>query len=296
MERTTVGVAIAVMAACIGCNRDSAVELPVASHSPGTSQGSLFNPNGIPVRAVIVTRGQKAYPLQAMRIYGCPYSDAHAALQTARRAWERDVSEIETAVAETETSLSETRTALASEEADVAAKHAELIPTTDSIPENARNRAVLLAKARADKAKADEVFRQAYADRIQPVKQQISELERQLHSQRGLLATTIASLADREFNALPRHEVQAWTTNEEGRTTVSLPDASPWLIWADNARFVAAGQFSKTEVYRWALKVPDSLDSNGALMLDNNTLFGSHRLLTGPVSRSNPESPFIRAD
>lgn len=292
----TAGLVTVMALSCGGCGSESAPGMQAAPDASPNVQRSLFNPNRIPVRAVIVTRGQKAYPLQSMRICGCPYSDAHAALQSARRDWEQDVTEIESAVAATETLLRETRTVLASEEADVAARHAELVPTADSIPENARNRAVLLAKARADKAKADEFFREAYTDRIEPVKEQISVLEGQLRSQRGLLATTIASLADREFSALPREKLQTWTTNEEGRTTISLPDASPWLIWADNSRFIAAGRFSETEFYRWALKVPDSLDSNGALMLDNNTLFGSHRLLTGPASRNATESSFIRAD
>lgn len=279
-----------------GCSGESASEATSGSQTSDSSQRSLFNPNHIPVRAVIITRGQTAYPLESMRIFGCPYSDAHATLQAVRQDWEQDVTDVETAVAATETSLRDTRSVLASEEADVAAKHAALVPTADSIPENARNRAVLLAKARADKAKADEFFREAYADRIEPVKQTISALERQLRSQRSLLAETIASLADREFTALPEDAVQTWTTNEEGRTIISLPDASPWLIWAENTRFVAAGRLSETEFYRWALKVPDSLDGNGTLMLDNGTLFGPHRLLTGPVSRSIPDSQFIRTD
>ena len=289
-------VVMVIVAWCAGCSSDSASDAPVAADSTATTRGSLFDSNRIPVRAVIVTRGQHVYPLQSMRICGCPYSDAYAALQPVRQDWEREVADIETAVAATETSLRETRVVLASEEADIAAKHAELVPTADSIPENARNRAVLLAKARANRAKADEFFREAYADRIEPVKRDISILEEQLRSQRSLLATTIASLDEREFTALEREAVQTWTTNEEGRTTISLPDASPWLVWAKNARFIAAGRFSETEFYRWALKVPDSLDSNGILMFDNGTLFGPDRLITGPVSRRDPDSQFIQVE
>jgi hypothetical protein len=76
-----------------------------------------------------------------------------------------------------------------------------------------------------------------------------------------------------------------WVTNKDGKTTIALPDASPWVIWAENSRFVAAGSRSTTERYRWVLKLPDSLDSNGSLTISQDNLFGLQRLLGGPITQ-----------
>jgi hypothetical protein len=261
-----------------GCNVNPP---PDAPHT----EGSIFGTTSIPARALMVTAGQSVIPLESMQIHGAPYSAVHDAVTAVREAWTQELADIQGNIEANLAMLEATKQTLEVTEAEVAATHASLTPAEESIPENSRNRAQLLVKARAEKAKADEYFKEAYSGRIEPLKREIVDLNGEVRRQQQRLSETFRSLDGREFACLPRESSRVWVTNKDGKTTIALPDASPWVIWAENLRFVAAGSRSTTERYRWVLKLPDSLDNNGALTINQDNLFGLHSLLGGPITQ-----------
>ena len=120
-----------------------------------------------------------------------------------------------------------------------------------------------------------------------------------------------AGFKDRLFAALdsiPAEDRRQWTTDAQGKSKITVPNDEPWAVWAETShsetvawvtkrnidakhRLVEAWGTNKYEIQteitvdemtypqlktskvRWLLHVPDDLDSNKKLVIDQESAF-----------------------
>jgi hypothetical protein len=262
-----------------GCNGFSGGDLSGDSNS-------LFGNSTIPTRAVVVTAGQRPYPLESLPIYGSPASDVNRALAPIVARHLEEEKRLQADIEAGRNTLNEARELLASKESEVIEEYNTMVPKASENP-SVRDRSALAAvsKLRAQKTKADEWYRGAVSERIEPVKSLVSMRERELTSLERQLAGLQSSFVEKVFRGLPAAPRKTWTTNTNGEVGLTVPNGEPWVVWASTSRQVMRGM---TERYRWIRHVPKDLDSNGALFLDHNNLLELQGLVaTDFVNRSS---------
>lgn len=239
--------------------------------------GSLFQNASIPVRAVVVTRAQKPYPLESLEISGSPASTVAPLLKAAREEHEKQLMKIRDELASTRDRLGEANRRLDAKKQEVAADYNDRLPKQDDAPsEGSRNSLRAITKMRAQKTRAVKEYEESLANVIRPIEDQIRALE---ESCRNLER---ASVAVRErfntfiFESLPGRPTKRWVTDANGYATVSVPKSEPWYFWTTTTRDVPG---MGSETYRWILTHPDDLDSAGKLFFDHRNLLESRGLV-----------------
>lgn len=253
------------------------------------SDGSLFQNASIPIRAVVVTRGQKPYPLESLEICASPASAVAPLLKAARVEHEARVKEVRDELDRTRGRLSEENRRLTEKKQEVAAGYNERIPKEGDTPSEAsRDDLDVLTKMRARKSRAVQSYEEDLAITIRPIEEQIrvleescSGLERRLLSLRQQFNTVI-------FESLPAGPAKQWVTDANGYATASISRAEPWYFWTDTTRDVPG---MGTETYRWILTYPDDLDDAGKFFFDHRNLLDSRGLVvdaeTGRLRTNN---------
>lgn len=260
-----------------------------SSDGDGASGESLFRNVSIPVRAVVVTRAQKPYPLESLEIRGSPASTVAPLLKAAKEEHERGVRKIRDELASTRDRLGEENRRLDAKKQEVAAVYNDGLPKQGDVPsEGSRDSLRAITKMRAQKTRAVKEYEELLASVIRPIEDQIraleescSNLERTLDGLRVRFNTLI-------FESLPARPTKKWVTDANGYATVSVPQSEPWYFWTATTRDVPG---LGSETYRWILTHPDDLDSAGKLFFDHRNLLESRGLVvdgeTGRLSIGN---------
>jgi len=228
---------------------------------------SIYGTRTVRTRAVIITKGQKPYPLESLAIHGSPESDVKQALAPVLIRLKERLEKIDTEIDETNAKLKNAKDQI--EEIDT--EYREKLPDASEKPNpNQRNSVKLLEKWRAQEITA----RDWHREQVAPIKTTIQSLDETLQVLRGE-QTSIRKyrIKNEMFAGLPRPK-KTWKTYADGQASLKVPNSGTWIVWAATSRELPTGQ---TEHYRWICRVPEDLDSNGALVLDNSNLLENRR-------------------
>ncbi len=271
--------------------------LPVAGCSSREGGGgasdsgeSLFQNASIPVRAVVVTRGQKPYPLESLEICGSPASTVAPLLKAAKEEHERRVIKIRKELDSTRDSLGEETRRLEAKKQEVAADYNDGLPAQGDIPtEGSRDSLRSITKMRAQKTRAVREYEEKLANVIRPIEDQIRALEKSCMNLERMLAGLREGFNNTlVFESLPGRPTKKWVTDANGYATASVPQSEPWYFWTTTTRDVPG---LGSETYRWILTHPDDLDSAGKLFFDHRNLLESRGLVvdadTGRLRTNN---------
>jgi hypothetical protein len=261
----------------------SIASLPGCGKSPNAGDAaaksnSLFGNSIVQTRAVIITNGQKAYALESLSIHGSPASDVKQTLAPVLTRLKQGFLQAQAAIKETEARLKKAEAQLEAASGEIDAEHQRRLPEASARPSlSQRNSVKLLEKWRAEEMAANDWREATTADRLPPIKATIGSLEHELQGLRADVKNLRSSFSDDVFRGLPAKPRKTWKTNSDGQASLEVPNSEPWIVWASSSRKVA---FGDTEQYRWICLVPDDLDSNGCLFLDNENLLDARRLVT----------------
>lgn len=244
----------------------------------GGVAGSIFEKVSIPVRAVVVTHGQKPYPLESLEIRGSPASVVAPRLKTVAQEYERRVASVVHDIEDTKRRLSEERGVLDQKKQEVADKYnGKVYEQADLPPENARDDLEVLTKMRAQKSRAVRAFEADLATTIRPIEEKIQSLQSECGQLERDLETLRRGFKTKIFQSLPDTPSAKWVTDRGGYATVSISQAEPWYLWSDAERAVSGRE--TTEKYRWILMYPDDLDDAGKMFFDHRNLLDSRGLV-----------------
>jgi hypothetical protein len=259
----------------------------------GGADGSIFGKVSIPVRAVVVTRGQRPYPLESLEIRASPASAVAPRLKAAAKEYERRAASIVQDIEDTKRRLTEENRVLDQKKQAVANDYNGKLPEqADLPPETSRDDLEVLTKMRAQKSRAVRASEADLATAIRPIEEKIQslqsecrQLERDLQSLRRGFKTTI-------FESLPDSPSKKWVTDLNGYATVSISRSEPWYFWSDTERDVPG---MGTETYRWILMHPDDLDDAGKMFFDHRNLLDSRGLVVdADTGRLRSDTTFDR--
>lgn len=243
----------------------------------GESDGSIFEKASIPVRAVVVTRGQKPYPLESLEIRASPASVVAPLLKAAKREHEQRVTSKLKEIDRTRGLLSEENQRLDQKKQEVSDGYNGKIPKqADLPPESSRDDLDVLTKMRAQKSRAVQSFEAALEVTIRPIESEVRRLEGECYRLEAELRELRQSFNTIIFESLPVVPAKKWITDANGYATVSVARSEPWYFWSETSRDVPG---SGTENYRWILTHPDDLDDAGKLFLDHRNLLDSRSLV-----------------
>lgn len=250
---------------------------------------SLFQNASIPVRAVVVTRGQKPYPLESLEICGSPASTVAPLLKAATEEHERRVIKIRKELDSTRDSLGEETRRLEAKKQEVAADYNDSLPAQGETPtEGSRDSLRSITKMRAQKTRAVREYEENLANVIRPIENQIRALEESCRNLEHMLAGLREGFNTFIFESLPGRPTKRWVTDANGHATVSVPKSEPWYFWTTTTRDVPG---MGSETYRWILAHPDDLDAAGKLFFDHRNLLESRGLVvdadTGRLRTNN---------
>lgn len=105
--------------------------------------------------------------------------------------------------------------------------------------------------------------------KINPLKSQISTLENTRNTKQNELAFIRTNLSKELFDALP-YSARYITTDEDGRSEMTLPAVTHSYCWADFTKTLPGGQ---EERLRWLLLLPDELDANGIIVMSHDNIY-----------------------
>jgi len=280
---------------------------------------SIYGAKAYDVQAMLVNRSNKSTPLPALTVYGSPKSVVNKLFRSVIEQYQSEVGAVRRHIEETEAKIARGMTELDAAESKLAAEYAEMRPSeADGPTATSRNPLRELSKVRAAKTKSDEWYKEAFAERITPIKATLQALYRSKYEDSCQLLVLQAGFNNRLFSALetmPASDRKVWKTAENGKVGVTVTNEEPWTVWAvtshaemvavvtdmtgsirtkrtleleramsDNPKVSVTGdvnyalQFQsrpefKTTSVRWLLDIPDDLDANSLLSLDQDTAF-----------------------
>lgn len=257
----------------------------------GESDVSIFDKASIPVRAVVVTRGQKPYPLESLEIRASPASVVAPLLKAAKQEHEQRVSSKLKEIDRTKNLLTEESRRLEQKKQEVSDEYNGQIPKQATLPhESSRDDLDVLTKMRAQKSRAVQSFEAALEETIRPIESQIRLLEKECSQLESELSKLRHSFNTVIFESLPGMPTKRWVTDANGYATVSVSRSEPWYFWSETSRVVPG---LGTENYRWILAHPDDLDDAGKLFLDHRNLLDSRGLVVDDNTGLLSTTPII---
>jgi hypothetical protein len=279
----------------------------------GTSAGdSLYGSTSYELLAVLVNKRNAATSLPTLRVHGSPKSAVKKLFSTVIAQYEAELAEAQRRASDTIAEIENASADLDTTEKKLAEDYATIRPqVADGPAATSRNPLRELSKVRAAKTKADDWFKVAYAERIDPLKAILKGLYQRKIADQLAIEFLQAGFKDRLFAALdsiPTEDRRQWTTDAQGKSTITVPNDEPWAVWAETShsetvagvtkrnidtkhRLVEAWGTNKYEIQtemtvdettypqlktsrvRWLLHVPDDLDSNKKLVIDQESAF-----------------------
>lgn len=288
-----------------------------SGESSGNESGSIFGRATYPIRAVLVDRDQRPVPLESLSVYASPASTVRRHLAPTIEEYHRDLEDLQARQSETQVALNEQEKQLVAAQSSVSAEYEERRPKEQDLS-RARNPLKELSKIRAEKSKVDEWFKNAMAERVEPIENKIAALrdrERMLQSDMLRLRADFNDRIFRALEDLPKANRKQWKTKGNGETTVSIPNNEPWTVWSVclhekavavrrdrqiTSSFQPGGTVrsrsteieravTNTRQLRWMLTVPDDL-VGGELHLDQETAFDQQAI---SVKFDDSRSPYL---
>ena len=252
-----------------GCSSDS-------SALQSKSEDSLYVEKSVPIRAVVVTRAQRPYPLESLEIRASPASKVAPLLKQATEEHGQQVAELQDAIDDAYTKLREREQRLATAKAEVANQYNESVGGRQQLKnETSRDDLDSLSSVRSQKSAAVKSFEDHLAIVIRPIEQKIVRLRSDCQSLESDLAGLREGYNKLLFESLPFSPTKMWVTDVNGSVSITLPQTEPWYLWAATTRDVPG---LGTESYQWLLVSPDDLDDNGKLFFDHRNLLGNRGL------------------
>lgn len=273
---------------------------------------SLYGSTSYELLAVLVNKQSKASTLPTLRVHGSPKSVVKKRFSPVIAHYEAELAEAQRRASETIAEIEETTLELDSAERTLTSDYETMRPKESDGPHaTARNPLRDLSKVRASKTKADDWFKEAYAERITPIKAALKGLYQRKIADQLAIQFLRAGFKDRLFSALasiPEEDRKQWTTDAHGKATITVPNEEPWAVWAETTHSETVGWVRKrtidfthrlvegwdssdpeiksvinvndidypqlkTSMVRWLLHVPDDLDSNKKLVIDQESAF-----------------------
>jgi hypothetical protein len=264
---------ILVMAMAItvsGCSSDSGAALQ------SKSEDSLYAEKSVSIRAVVVTRAQRPYPLESLEIRASPASKVAPLLKQATEEHGQQVAAIQDAIDVAYTKLREREQRLATAKVEVANQYNESVGGREQLKnETSRDDLDSLSSVRSKKSAAVKSFEDHLAIVIRPIEQKIMRLRSDCQSLESELAGLREGYNKLLFESLPFSPTKMWVTDVNGSVSITLPQTEPWYLWAATTRDVPG---LGTESYQWLLVLPDDLDDNGKLFFDHRNLLDNRGL------------------
>jgi len=250
---------------------------------------SLFENASIPIRAVVVTRAQKAYPLESLDILASPASVVAPLLKAAQQWHEQQVRDLQNKIVRTNDEKRTAEQRLIDKKNEVSDEYNRTKPNRGDIPpEWSRDRLKSLSAARAKKTDALRSTVSAIDDVIVPIEKEIENLTNECQRLERDLSSLRQKFDETVFGSLPSSPAKRWVTDSNGYATASIPRSEPWYFWGETTRDVPG---FGTESYRWILTFPDDVDDAGKLFLDHRNLLDSNGLVidadTGHLRRTS---------
>ena len=237
---------------------------------------SLFADRKISVRAVVVTRSQRSFPLESMEIHASPASAIAPLFKKAIEEHAERVASLVNEINRTRAAILQEEGRLLSAQADVAAGYNDALPSRGEVkPQTSRDDLESLLEARAKKSSAIDKYKKNVEVGIRPIEQSLAGLRSRSESLEAQLVTVRARYNNTLFESLPGRPAKNWVTDADGATAVTIPQTEPWYFWAATNRAVPG---LGIESYRWILLAPDDLDENGKLFFDHRTLLENRGL------------------
>lgn len=116
---------------------------------------------------------------------------------------------------------------------------------------------------------ADEATSVVVAETIAPLKHNIRNLQEKRQAANNELSRIRVDLPEQLFAALP-YSARYITTDEDGRSEMTLSAETRSYCWADFTKILPSGQ---KERLRWLLLLPDELDANGIIVMSHNNIY-----------------------
>jgi len=296
-----------------------------------TSAGeSIYGSSSYELLAVLVNKQSKASTLPTLRVHGSPKSVVKKRFSPVIAQYQAELAEAQRCASETIAQIEETTSELNSAERTLTSDYETMRPKESEGPAaTARNPLRDLSKVRASKTKADDWFREAYAERITPIKAALKELYQRKISDQLAIQFLRAGFKDRLFVTLasiPEEDRKQWTTDPHGKATITVPNEEPWAVWAETTHSETVGWVTKrtidathrlvegwdsndpeiktemtvnettypqlkTSMVRWLMHVPDDLDSNKKLVIDQESAFEMQNVT---IDSGNSEGHYLR--
>ena len=316
-------VLVSTLLSTIGCDNhaSSGGRAATKTHGPtarqtadgGTSEGdSLYGSTSYELLAVLVNKRNAATALPTLRVYGTPKSAVKKLFLPVIAQYEEELADAQRRASDTIAEIQDASAELDTAEKKLTDEYATKRPqAADGPSATSRNPLRELSKVRAAKTKADEWYKEAYAERIDPLKAILKGLYQRKIADQLAIEFLRAGFKDRLFaalDAMPEEDRRQWTTDNQGKSTITVPNDEPWAVWAETShsetvawvtkrnvdakhRLVETWGTNKYEIQteitvdettypqlktskvRWLLHVPDDLDSNKKLVIDQESAF-----------------------
>lgn len=311
-----------------GCGSGGNAASSTAEKTSGAD--SIYGSSSYELLAVLVNKQSKASTLPTLRVYGSPKSVVRKRFSPVIAQYEAELAEARRRASETIAQIEEKKSELDVAERTLTSDYETMRPKESEGPAaTARNPLRDLSKVRASKTKTDEWFKDAYAERIVPIKAVLKGLYQRKISDQLAIEFLRAGFKDRLFAALasiPEEDRRQWTTDAHGKSTITVPNEEPWAVWAETTHSETVGWVTnrtidvthrlvaewdsndpeiKTEItvneitypqlktsrVRWLLHVPDDLDSNKKLVIDQESAF---ELQNVTIDSGDSEGHYLR--
>jgi len=293
-----------------GCGSGGAATNSKAEKTAGGD--SIYGSSNYELLAVLVNKGNKASTLPTLRVHGSPKSVVKKQFAPVIAQYEAELAAAQRRASETIGKIEEKSAELDVAERSLTDDYETMRPKKEEGPAaTARNPLRDLSKVRAAKTRSDEWFKESYAERISPIKAVLKELYQRKIADQLAIEFLRAGFKDRLFAALdsiPDDDRKLWTTDAHGKSTITVPNEESWAVWAETTHSETVGWVTKrnievthrlvdgwdsvdpevrtvmtvdettypqlkTSKVRWLLHVPDDLDSNKKLVIDQQSAF-----------------------
>lgn len=293
-----------------GCGSGGTAVESAAPQKAGSD--SVYGSSTYEVLAVLVNSQSNASTLPTLRVHGSPKSVVKKRFTPVIAQYEAELAEAQRRASETIAKIEEKSAELDTAQRTLTSDYETMRPKeSDGPAANARNPLRDLSKVRASKTKADDWFKAAYAERITPIKVILKELYQRKIADQLAIEFLRSGFKDRLFAALdsiPGEDRKQWTTDVHGKSTITVPNDEPWAVWAETTHSETVGWVTKRNIeathrlvtsldsddpeihtvmtvdettypqlktsrVRWLLHVPDDLDSNKKLVIDQQSAF-----------------------
>jgi len=302
---------------------------------------SLYGSSSYELLAVLVNKRNAATALPTLRVHGTPKSAVKKLFVPVIAQYEEELAAAQRrasdTIAEIQNASAELNAAAKKLTEEYATKRPQM---ADGPAATSRNPLRELSKVRAAKTKADEWYKEAYAERIDPLKAILKELYQRTIADQLAIIFLRAGFKDRLFAALdviPEEDRRQWITDTQGKSMITVPNDEPWAIWAETSHSETVAQVIKRDIdafqlgvakiswpvegkdelqyeyasilkakinemrsellktikVRWLLHVPDDLDNNKKLVIDQESAFDIQDVT---IESSGSGGPYLRKE